>query len=73
MPKSFSGYKSPKYQWLRNGKKIRKATKATYKVARADAGKKISCQITLTPKAGGKKIVVTTKATKIPKPKKKHH
>ncbi|WP_110208931.1 beta-propeller fold lactonase family protein, partial [Nocardioides daejeonensis] len=30
-----------KYQWLRNGKAIKKATKATYKVTKADKGKKL--------------------------------
>jgi hypothetical protein len=34
------------YRWLRNGKAIRKATTSSYKVVRADKGKKLSLQIT---------------------------
>ncbi len=34
------------YQWLRNGKPIKGATKASYKLQRADAGKKISVRVT---------------------------
>ncbi len=35
-----------KYQWLRNGKKIKGATKKTYKIAKKDLGKKLSVRIT---------------------------
>lgn len=35
-----------KYQWLRNGKAIKYATKSTYKVAAGDAGAKISVKVT---------------------------
>ncbi len=34
------------YQWLRNGKKIKGATKKTYKVKKADLGKKLSVKVT---------------------------
>jgi hypothetical protein len=34
------------YQWRRNGKVIKKATKRTHKVVRADAGKRITCRVT---------------------------
>lgn len=34
------------YQWLRNGKAIPKATGATYKLAAADAGKRITFRVT---------------------------
>lgn len=34
------------YQWLRDGKSISKATKSTYTLAKADAGKKISVKVT---------------------------
>ena len=34
------------YQWLRNGSAISGATKATYKLTTADAGKKISVRVT---------------------------
>lgn len=67
VPKSVSGYKKLKYQWLRNGKKIKKATKRSYKVTKADRGKKISCKITLTPAAGGKAKDFTTLPVAVPK------
>ena len=35
-----------KYQWLRNGKPIKYATKSTYKVAAGDTGAKISVKVT---------------------------
>jgi hypothetical protein len=35
-------------QWLRDGKKIKKATKAKYKVVKADAKHKLSCKVTVT-------------------------
>ena len=67
MPKSVPGYKKLKFQWLRNGKKIKKATKRTYKIAKADRGKKISCKVTLTPTGGGKAKEFKTLAVTIPK------
>jgi hypothetical protein len=50
------------YQWLRNGKAIKGATKSTYKVAAADAGKKISVKATAS-KSGYAKKTATSKAT----------
>jgi len=38
--------KSAKYQWYRSGKAIPKATKATYKLTKSDAGKKIRVKVT---------------------------
>lgn len=67
VPKSVAGFKKLKYQWLRNGKKIKKATKRTYKLAKADRGKKISCKVTLTPAAGGKATTFTTLPVLVPK------
>lgn len=55
---------SLKYQWLRNGKAIKKATKATYKVVKADRKKKLSVRITAT-KSGFKTLTVTTAAKKV--------
>ncbi|WP_110206489.1 hypothetical protein [Nocardioides daejeonensis] len=55
-----------KYQWLRNGKAIKKATKATYKVTKADKGKKLKVKVTAT-KSGFTQATVTTKAVKIKK------
>jgi len=34
------------YQWLRNGKKIKGATKKTYKVSKKDLGKRLSVKVT---------------------------
>jgi hypothetical protein len=50
------------YQWLRNGVAIKGATKATYKLAAADKGKKISVKVTGTKP--GYVTVVKTSATK---------
>ncbi|HEV2798426.1 MAG TPA: hypothetical protein VGV65_12475, partial [Nocardioides sp.] len=36
-----------KVVWLRNGKPIRSASRATYRVTRADAGKKLSVRVTV--------------------------
>jgi hypothetical protein len=55
------------YQWLRNGKKISKATGRIYRIKRKDRGKKLACRISLAPAAGGARIVVKTKAVKIPR------
>jgi hypothetical protein len=71
---TFRGFRKPRYQWYRNGKKIKKATRRTYKITRADRGKKILCKITWTPVRGGKKVVVTTRSFRVPAaPKKKRH
>jgi len=51
------------YQWLRNGKKITKATKSRYKLTKKDKGKKISVRVTA-KKTGYKSAKVVTKATK---------
>jgi hypothetical protein len=37
---------SYKYAWLRGAKAIKGATKATYKLVKADKGKKVSCKVT---------------------------
>jgi hypothetical protein len=50
------------YQWLRNGKAISKATKATYKLTKSDKGKKISVTITGS-RAGYVSVVKTSTAT----------
>ncbi|HSV38934.1 MAG TPA: hypothetical protein VLI04_09260, partial [Nocardioidaceae bacterium] len=42
---------SYKYAWFRGAKKIAGATKATYKLVKADKGKKVACQVTV-KKAG---------------------
>jgi hypothetical protein len=45
-----------KYQWYRDGKRIAKATRVTYVLKAADAGKRINVKVTAT-KAGYKKVV----------------
>ncbi len=56
-----------RYQWLRNGKKIKKATKSSYRITKKDKGKKLSCRISFT--VGGVKKTLTTKAIKVPRKK----
>jgi hypothetical protein len=52
-----------KYQWFANGKKISGATKATYKVAKQVAGKKLTVTVTGT-KSGYQSKAATSAATK---------
>lgn len=61
-----------KLQWLRNGKPIKKATKAKYKLVGADKGKKISIRVTGV-KAGYTTASATSKATGKVKAKPKKH
>ena len=35
------------YRWLRNGKPVKRATKASYRVTRKDRGKRISVRVTI--------------------------
>ncbi len=65
-PKKIKGAKSVKYQWLRNGKAIKRATKRTYRIVRADRGKKLQLRLTIVTTAG-KKLVLKTKAVKVPR------
>jgi hypothetical protein len=50
------------YQWLRGGKSIKGAKKSTYKVAKADVGKKLSVKVT--GKKSGYKTVSKTSSAK---------
>lgn len=68
-PTSVAGFTSISYQWLRNGKPIKGATGATYKISRKDRGKKVSLRMVLTGPSGT--VTVTTKAVKVPKAKRK--
>ncbi len=52
------------YQWLLNGKVIKKATKSTLKLSKADKGKKISCRVTA-HLAGFANGVATTTSVKV--------
>ena len=38
---------SVSYQWYRSGKKIKKATKATYKLTKSDRGKSVKVRVTV--------------------------
>lgn len=40
-------YPKASYQWYRNGKKISKATKSTYKLTKKDRGKRITVKVTV--------------------------
>ena len=53
-----------KYQWLRNGKAIKKATKASYKLTAKDKGKKVSVKVTYS-KAGLTTVVKKSAAKKV--------
>jgi hypothetical protein len=52
-----------RYQWYANGKKIAKATKSSYKIAKAYKGKKITVKVTGS-KTGYSTVVKASKATK---------
>lgn len=65
-PAKVAGATSVRYQWLRNGKAIRRATKRTYRITRADRGRKLAVRLTLTLPGGAKKTV-TSKAVKVPR------
>ena len=54
------------YQWLRDGKAISKATKSTYKLTNADAGKKLSVKVTGT-KSGYPTTSKTSKTVTVAK------
>lgn len=53
-----------RYQWLKNGKKIKGAKKATYRLRAKDRGKKISVRVT-TKKKGYEKASRTSKKVKV--------
>ncbi len=53
-----------KYQWLRNGKAIKKATKASYKLTAKDKGRKVNVKVTYS-KAGLTTVVKTSAAKKV--------
>ncbi|MDR1833357.1 MAG: hypothetical protein LBQ92_01710 [Propionibacteriaceae bacterium] len=59
---AFSPKPSYTYQWYRSGKKISGAVKSTYKLAKADKGKKITVTVTAS-KSGYATTAKTSKAT----------
>ena len=58
------------YQWLRDGEPIAKATKSSYKLAKADAGRKITVRVTGS-KSGYVSVAKTSKAKSVAKVKAK--
>ena len=52
------------YQWKRNGKAIKKATKARYKLTKSDAGKKITVTVTAS-RSGYTKAAKTSKSVSV--------
>ena len=61
--KSYSGI-SVKYQWYVGGKKVSKATKSTYKLAKADRNKSVRVDVTLSYRtSSGKKVTVVQKVS----------
>ncbi len=54
------------YQWLRNGRPIRGATKATYKAVKADRGRRISVRVEVR-RAPYRPVKATTAAVKVPR------
>lgn len=52
------------YQWLRNGKSIKKATKSTYKLTKKDKRKKLSVRITVR-RSGYLTVSAASKAKKV--------
>lgn len=52
------------YQWKRNGKAIKKATKSSYKLTKSDAGKKITVTVTVT-RSGYSKASKKSKAVAV--------
>ena len=60
---NYPGAVGTKYQWLRDGKAISKATKSTYVAAAADRGKKLSVKVTATRTGIVKAASATTPKT----------
>ncbi|MCR1783864.1 hypothetical protein KVF89_15090 [Nocardioides carbamazepini] len=58
-----TGVTSVRYQWLRNGRPIKKATKARYQVTRADRGRRLSVRVTV--QNGTSTGVATSKAKRV--------
>lgn len=54
------------YQWLRNGAAVRGATKRTFRLTRADQGKKVAVRVTVS-RAGSTSAAATSAARKVTK------
>jgi uncharacterized protein YkwD len=55
------------YQWLRGGKAIGGASKSTYKVRRADRGKRVACRVTAVAGDGSTSLVRTSRSIRVAK------
>jgi uncharacterized protein YkwD len=53
------------YRWLRGGKAINGATKATYKVSKADRGKRVACRVTAISSDGSKTLQRTSRSIRV--------
>jgi hypothetical protein len=53
------------YQWLRGGKAIKAARRSTYKVRKADRGKRIACRVSAASADGKLKLTRTSKGVKV--------
>lgn len=53
-----------RYQWLRNGRAIKKATKATYRTTARDRGRRITVRVRVT-KTGFRNLTVRTAAVRV--------
>jgi hypothetical protein len=53
------------YRWLRGGKGIKGATKASYKVGSSDRGKKVACRVTAIATDGTKTLVRTSRSIRV--------
>ena len=56
------------FKWLRDGKAIKKATKAKYKIVKADAKHKLSCSVTVTAPGYTPATAKSRKTKKVPTP-----
>jgi len=59
------------YRWLRDSTVVRKATAARYKVVRADARHRLSCQVTVTASGYPAATASSAKTKRVPVPKRR--
>lgn len=55
------------YQWYRNGKVIKKATKASYKLTKSDKGKRITVKVTASKAGYATRVLTSAKTAKVKK------
>ena len=56
------------FKWLRDGKAIKKAMKAKYKIVKADAKHKLSCRVTVSAAGYTPATATSGKTKKVPTP-----